>query len=327
MLNSKMNIAFWTIAAIEGIVLVVVCVMFLADGNKGNHDGGRSMGLVFFLLIPGAIWLLALLLHFFFTSAVMRGVALLIVISPAIILAIAKGDDFYNTYQASQRVQGRGYFSGRAMRAMATAVAQANVPLVQKLAATVDINAVGDSGITLLWVATDTNRLQATSISPETRLQLVQTLLKLGAKPNRVSGSGAEVSPVLLSALNMTDLAVVKALLDAGADPNAVSNTGASMLFAATGNMSVESLRMLIDHGANVNATLHGAPLSVWVCLDRRWDLLSLLIERGVDVSRTYSAHDLRTAASFVATAIEDAQKENREPAASLLRVHSQLNR
>ena len=327
MLNSKMNIAFWAIAGIEGVVLAVFCVMFLVDENHGNHDGGRSMALVFFLLMPGAIWLLALFLRVFFTSAVIRGVALLIVISPAIILVIAKGDDFYDTYQASQRLQGRAYFSGRAMRAMATAVAQADVPLVQKLAATVDINAVGDSGITLLWLATDSNGQQTSSPSPEKRLELVQTLLKLGAKPNRMSGPGSEVSPVLLSALNMKDSAVAKALLDAGADPNAVSNTGASMLFAATGNMSVESLRLLIDHGANVNATWHSAPLSVWVCLDRRWDLLSLLIEHGVDVSRTYSEHDLRTAASFVATAIGDAKKENREPEASLLRVQSQFNR
>jgi ankyrin repeat protein len=270
---------------------------------------------------------LAILLHVFFTSAVMRGIALLIVISPAIVLVVAKGDDFYDTYQAKQREQGRGYFSGRAMRAMATAVAQADVPLVEKLAPTIDINAVGDSGITLLWLATEVNTPQAANITPETRLALVQTLLKLGAKPNRVSGPDSEVSPVLLSALNMKESAVAKALLDAGADPNAPSNTGASMLFAATGSMPVESLRLLMDHGANVNATWQGAPFSVWVCLDRRWDLLSFLIERGIDVSRTYTKDDLRTAASFVATAIEEARAENHEPEASLLHVQSLIIR
>ena len=243
MLNSKMNVAFWSVAGIEGLVLAVFCVMFLADDNKGNHDGGRSMALFFFLIIPGAVLGLAILLHVFFTSAVMRGIALLIVISPAIILVVANGDDFYDTYQAKQREQGRGYFSGRAMRAMATAVAQADILLVEKLAPTVDINSVGDSGITLLWVATDINTPLAANVAPETRLALVQTLLKLGAKPNRVSGLDSEVSPVLLSALNMKESAVAKALLDASADPNALSNTGASMLFAATGSMPVESLR------------------------------------------------------------------------------------
>lgn len=327
MLNSKMNVAFWSIAGIEGLVLAVFCVMFLADDNKSNHDGGRSMALFFFLIIPGAVLGLAILLHVFFTSAVMRCIALLIVISPAIILVVAKGDDFYDTYQAKQREQGRGYFSGCAMRAMATAVAQADIPLVEKLATTVDINSVGDSGITLLWVATDINTPRAANVTPETRLALVQTLLKLGAKPNRVSGPDSEVSPVLLAALNMKESAVAKALLDAGADPNALSNTGASMLFAATGSMPVESLRLLMDHGANVNATWQGAPFSVWVCLDRRWDLLSLLIERGIDVSRTYTKDDLRTAASFVATAIEEARAEGHEPEASLLRVQSLIIR
>jgi hypothetical protein len=326
-LNSKVNIAFWSIAGIEGIVLAVFCVLFLVDGNKSSHDGGRSMALFFFVIIPGAVLGLAVLLHVFFNSAVIRGLALLIVIAPALILVVAKGDDFYDTYQATQREQGRGYFSGPAMRAMAAAVAQADVPLVKKLAATVDINAVGDSGITLLWLATEMNTPQAADISPETRLALVQTLLKLGAKPNRGPGPGSEVSPVLLSALRMKDSAVTKALLDAGADPNAVDNSGASMLFAAAGNMPVESLRLLVDHGANVNVTWTGAPLSVWVCLDRRWDLLSFLIERGVDVSGTYTQHDKRTAASFVATAIDDAKAENREPEASLLRVQALINR
>ena len=125
----------------------------------------------------------------------------------------------------------------------------------------------------------------------------------------------------------MKESAVAKALLDASADPNALSNTGASMLFAATGSMPVESLRLLMDHGADVNATWQGAPFSVWVCLDRRWDLLSLLIERGIDVSRTYTKDDLRTAASFVATAIEEARAEGHEPEASLLRVQSLIIR
>lgn len=327
MFNSKMTIAFWSIAGIEALALGVFCLMFLADGSKANHDGSRSMGLFFFLIIPGAVLGLAMLLQVFFTSAVMRVIAFLIVISPAIILVVAKGDDYYDTYQADQRAQGRGYFSGRAMRAIATAVAQADVALVEKLAPTVDINTVGDSGITLLWLATDMNTHQAAGIAPETQLLLVQTLLKLGAKPNRTAGLGSEVSPALLSALRMKDSAVAKALLDAGADPNALDNSGSSMLFAAAGSMSVESLRLLLDHGADVDARWHGAPLSVWVCLDQRWDLLLLLVERGVDVSRTYGKDDLRTAASFVATAVENARKENRAPEAILQRVQSQLRR
>ena len=257
----------------------------------------------------------------------MRGIAFLIVISPAIILVVAKGDDYYDIYQAQQREQGRGYFSGRAMRAIATAVAQADVAGVEKLAPTVDMNTVGDLGITLLWLATDMSTPQALSISPETRLALVQTLLKLGANPNRVAGPGAEVSPALLSALYMPQSAAAKALLEAGADANAASNTGATMLFAAAGRMPVESLRLLLEHGANVNASPEGTPLSVCFARDQRWDLLAFLIERGIDVSRPYTKEDTRTAASFVATAIQSAKTENREPEASLLRVQSLLSR
>lgn len=64
----------------------------------------------------------------------------------------------------------------------------------------------------------------------------------------------------------------------------------------------------------------------MWFATHQRWGLLSFLIERGVDVSRTYTKDDLRTAASFVATAIEAAKAANRESDASLLRVQSQLD-
>jgi hypothetical protein len=327
MLSSKMTIAFWSIAGIEALALGVFCLMFLADGNKGNHDGSRSMGLFFFLIIPGVVLGVAILLQVLFTSAVMRGIAFLIVVSPAIILVVAKGDDYYGIYQAEQREQGRGYFSGRAMRAMATAVAQADVPLVEKLAPTVDLNTVGDMGITLLWLATDMSPPHAPSIPPETRVALVQTLLKLGAKPNRVAGPGHEVSPALLSALYMPQSAIAKALLEAGADANALDNAGATMLFAAAGRMPVETLRLLLAHGADVNATLRGTPLSVWFALDQRWDLLAVLVERGVDMRRPYSNEDRRTAASFVARAMENSKSEKGGAEESLRRLDALIKR
>ena len=65
----------------------------------------------------------------------------------------------------------------------------------------------------------------------------------------------------------------------------------------------------------------------MWFATHQRWDLLSFLIDRGVDVSRTYSKDDLRTAASFVANAMEDAKKEKRAPDVSLLRVQSLIIR
>jgi hypothetical protein len=327
MLSSKMTIAFWSIAGVEALALGVFCLMFLADGNKGNQDGGRSMALFFFLIIPAALLGLAILLHVYFATAVMRGIAFLIVISPAIILVVAKGDDYYGIYQAEQREQGRGYFSGRAMRAMATAVAQADVPRVEKLAATVDINTVGDMGITLLWLATDMNPPHASSIPPETRLALVQTLLKLGAKPNRIVGPKHEVSPALLSALHMPQSAIAKALLEAGADANARDNAGATMLFAAAGRMPVETLQLLLAHGADVNATLRGTPLSVWFALDRRWDLLAVLAERGIDMHRPYSNEDRRTAASFVARAMENSKSEHGGADESLRRLDALIKR
>ena len=66
-MNSKMNLVFWAIVAIESMALIVFVVLDMAD-TSSNHDGGRSMGRVFFIIAPGVVLVLAVLLHVFVQS-------------------------------------------------------------------------------------------------------------------------------------------------------------------------------------------------------------------------------------------------------------------
>jgi len=120
----------------------------------------------------------------------------------------------------------------------------------------------------------------------------------------------------------------VKELLEAGANPDALDNSGAPLIFGASSTMTPISMQLLGEHKVNFEATWGSTPLSVWLVIGKRWDLLSLLIERGVDVSKTYSEHDKRTAVSFVNEEIS-AQQTKRGPGeapdVALQRLRSQL--
>lgn len=320
MMNSKMNAAFWAIVTIELLALLVFVLIDMGDSSS-NHDGGRSMGRFFFIVVPGAILGVAVALHVFVQSTAIRVVALLIVASPALIFASMKANDVYLDYRAGQSALGRGNFSSSAMEAMAAAVVRADIATIRQLAPKVDINTVGSKGVTLLWLAVDNAYTSASGLPDDTRLTLVKTLLELGAKADVEYTTPSHVNPALQTALSLKNLSVARALLDAGANPNARDNTGTPLVFSAR----LVGFRLMAERGANLNATINGTPLSVWLATGEQWDSLSCLIEQGVDVSRPYTREDPRTAASFVATAIENARRDSRAPDPLLLRVQAQM--
>ena len=316
----KLNLAFWTLAAIDAFAVLVMAGLFFADNNQGQHDGSRSMGLTLFLALPTLALGAAILLFVFGRFFVLRVLALLIAAGPALILGGIQASNYFEAHEAEQRALGRGYFADRTMDALAEAVTRADVPTLEKLSRGIDLNTSGEKGVTLLWLA-------VTLESDEARLRIVTALLQLGAKPKRAHNSSAisEVSPALLGALMKKDDAVVKALLDAGADPNALDNSGAPLIFGASSAMTPTSMQLLAARNVNFDALWGSTPLSVWLAMDKRWDLLSLLIERGVDVSKTYSELDKRTAASFVDAEI-NARAATSAPDAALLSLRSQLS-
>lgn len=123
-------------------------------------------------------------------------------------------------------------------------------------------------------------------------------LLK-GGSPNVVDADG---TPALMAATLFGDAALVKLLLERGADPNRAGVGGTTALMWAVPN--VEKVRLLLDHGANVNARseTERTALLVAASYPRTVDVLRLLIDRGADIR----AQD-RASATALALAVRSA--------------------
>src|ERR1700752_2056940 len=74
-------------------------------------------------------------------------------------------------------------------------------------------------------------------------------LLKAGASPNIVDADG---TPALMAATLFGDASLVKLLLERGADPNRAGIGGTTALIWPVPDL--EKGRLLLEHGANVNA-------------------------------------------------------------------------
>ena len=99
------------------------------------------------------------------------------------------------------------------------------------------------------------------------------TLLALGAAPD----SGLD------RALAATSPKILDALLKAGANPNQVDSFGNPLVFRWCASLPLTHARMLIAHGLDLDATEYGAPLTLVLAINRRWDLVELLIQSGAD--------------------------------------------
>jgi hypothetical protein len=105
----------------------------------------------------------------------------------------------------------------------------------------------------------------------------------------------ADLGEDLLEAVRKGDAVRVKALLAQGVDVNAKSPYGATGLFFAADRGNVEIVKILLDHGANVNVkdTFYGATALSWATEKDRWDVIKLLLGKGA----TAGADDVLTAA------------------------------
>ena len=106
-------------------------------------------------------------------------------------------------------------------------------------------------------------------------------LLKAGASPNIVDADG---TPALMAATLFGDTALVKLLLERGADPNRTGAGGTTALMWAVPN--VEKVRVLLEHGANVNGRSETDRTAFLVAASypRTVDVLRLLLDRGADI-------------------------------------------
>jgi ankyrin repeat protein len=112
-------------------------------------------------------------------------------------------------------------------------------------------------------------------------LDMVQELLRLGAKPSVAWEENKRFSP-LHKAADRGHLAIAKLLIERGADVNAKFANGCMPLHSALSSHHPDLAILLIENGANLEAPLHtgGYPLCL-AAMFREQEVLNLLIEKG----------------------------------------------
>lgn len=113
-------------------------------------------------------------------------------------------------------------------------------------------------------------------------LALVERLIALGADVNAKNDYGA--SPVSEAAL-LGNPEIMARLLEAGADPEAPNADGMTALMIVARSNNLDTARLLLAHGANVNTTeqWRGQNALIWAAGQAQPEMLALLLEAGAD--------------------------------------------
>jgi ankyrin repeat protein len=139
-----------------------------------------------------------------------------------------------------------------------------------------DVNGTQGDGMTALhWAAFKDD------------LETAKMLLAAGANLKATTRNGA-LSPLLLACANGNP-AMIEAFLSAGADPNSAKADGATALMAAAATGNAGALRILIDHGALVNATekTHGQTALMFAAALNRPEAVRMLASHGAALNAT----------------------------------------
>jgi hypothetical protein len=311
LLTRRMNIVFWSVAALDALLFLVMLVKTL-QSSSGSNDGGKEMALFFFIMLPSAVLLLAVLLYAFTAGIVWRSLALLVVAGPGLFIGWGQARNVYIDHRIAQHASGAGYFSGREMKAMGAAVVKRDVQTLRELGPSVHVNIEGEGGMTLLALAAqqaDADDPGAASVLP-----VVEVLLSLGAKP----------AQAMETATKLKDLALLRLLLDAGGDPNMKARDGQPLVFSWLAVMPLPTLRLLAERGLDLNATSYQDPLAVVLAIKQRRDLLAFLIEQGADMARPRP--DGRNAPGEVDAQIDEALKAGQPVPPELLQIKAMMD-
>lgn len=114
--------------------------------------------------------------------------------------------------------------------------------------------------------------------------RMAEALLEAGANVNVADEYGE--TPLTLAAAN-ADTALIQRLLDLGARAGVSRWNGESALMIAAGTGSVEALRLLARHGANVNAAepRRGQTALMWAAAEGHSASVKALVDLGADVN------------------------------------------
>jgi len=116
----------------------------------------------------------------------------------------------------------------------------------------------------------------------EDDLVLADTLIRAGADPKAANRYG--VTALYLACVNGNP-AMIDRLLKAGVDANLAGPEGETALMTAARTGKVEAARVLLDHGAAIDAReeWHGQTALMWAAAQRHPDMIRELVARGAD--------------------------------------------
>ena len=147
-----------------------------------------------------------------------------------------------------------------------------------------------DAALKLIEQKTDVNAAEADGTTPlhwavyQNDPDLVDRLIKAGANVNAMNEYGS--APLAESAAT-GNAAIIEKLLKAGADPESPNGDGqtALMIIARTSNLAAANA--LLKKKANVNAVekWHGQTALMWASAEKQPEMVKLLIKHGADVN------------------------------------------
>jgi hypothetical protein len=306
---TRLGQIFWAITAIDAPLLVVFLVI-ASQQRSVQNDGSREMGMFFFIILPGFVLALAMLLFHLSTWLPAKWIALFIVMAPGLYFAKSQIDHRIVDRSIEADRIGVGYFNTEPMRQMGVAVVKHDVETLMRVGPSVDVNATGRDGMTLMSMAL---RSADARRSNGSEMPVVRALLELGATPDAAM-------PI---ACIRFDPALLEILLAAGGNPNLKTDAHEPLVFEVMGSVTPHNFRLLAQHGLNLNSNSRGDPLPVQLAIYRRWDLLAIAIELGADTRLARS--DGRNVAEELAHQIDEATTAGHEMPAELMRARALL--
>jgi hypothetical protein len=171
-----------------------------------------------------------------------------ILIVPVLLLALS------TMVHAMKKFPATDFFSGPQLE-LAQAIERGDMEQVKRLAPKTDLNTPGRKNMTMLFFA-----LQGALQRDPKRLAIITEVVKSGADPGqKVPDFGNPLGVVL----NSTYSEFLRALLDGGVNPNTMIEGRRPILFFVTTESTFDSLKLLVERGANVNNrdSLHNSAL------------------------------------------------------------------
>jgi hypothetical protein len=160
-----------------------------------------------------------------------------ILIVPVLLLVLT------SMVHAMKKFPATDFFSGPQLE-LAQAIERGDMEQIKRLAPKTDLNTPGRKNMTMLFFA-----LQEALQRDPKRLAIATEVVKAGANPmQEVPNYGDPLGVVL----NSSHPEFLRALLDGGVDPNFVSE-GDPLIFYVTSESTFDSLKLLVERGANVN--------------------------------------------------------------------------